>query len=50
MRLSRILMVLLLLAVVGAGVFFWRLPADVGYRYGVKRVGAVALSGAGKPT
>lgn len=45
MRLSRILMILLLLAVVGAGVFFWRLPADVGYRYGVKRVGAVALSG-----
>jgi len=45
MRLSRIIALLLLLAVIGAGVFFWRLPADVGYRYGVKRAGAVALSG-----
>jgi len=45
MRLSRIIAFLLLLAIIGAGVFLWRLPADVGYRYGVKRAGAVALSG-----
>lgn len=45
MRLSRIIALLLLLAIIGAGVFFWRLPADVGYRYGVKRAGPVALSG-----
>jgi len=45
MRLFRIVMLLLLLVVIGAGVFLWRLPADLGYRYGVKRPGAVALSG-----
>ena len=45
MRLSRIVALVLLLALVGAGFFLWRLPADVGYRYGVKRAGAVTLSG-----
>lgn len=45
MRLSRIIVLVLLLAIVAGGFYFWRLPADVGYRYAVKRPGAVTLSG-----
>lgn len=45
MRLSKILLVLLALAVVAGGVFLWRLPAGIGYRYGLKYFGPVALSG-----
>jgi hypothetical protein len=45
MRFSKLLLVLLALALVAGGVFFWWLPAGVGYRYGVKYLGPVALSG-----
>lgn len=45
MRILKFVVLALLLVAVGCGVYLWRLPADVGYRYGAKRVGAVALSG-----
>lgn len=45
MRLSKFFLVLLALAVLAGGVFFWRMPAGVGYRYGLKYLGPVALSG-----
>jgi len=45
MRLSKFFLVLLALAVLAGAVFFWRMPAGIGYRYGVKYLGPVALSG-----
>lgn len=45
MRLSKFFLVLLALAVLVGGVFFWLMPAGVGYRYGMKFLGPVALSG-----
>ena len=45
MRLLKVLAALLVLALIVAGVLLWTLPADVGYRYGTKYLGPVALSG-----
>jgi hypothetical protein len=45
MRPIKILLSLLLVAIIVAGVFAWRLPADVGYRYGARLLGPFALTG-----
>jgi len=45
MRFSKIILALLALAVVAGGAYLWRLPADVGYRFGSRYLGPVALSG-----
>jgi len=45
MRPIKILLVLVILAAIVAGVFAWRLPADVGYRYGARLLGPFALTG-----
>jgi general secretion pathway protein N len=45
MRILKILVGLLVLALVVAGVFAWTLPADVGYRYGAKYIAPLILTG-----
>ncbi|MFI4970565.1 MAG: type II secretion system protein N [Lysobacterales bacterium] len=45
MRFLKTLLALCVLALIVAGIFLWTLPADVGYRYGAKYLGPVALSG-----
>ncbi len=45
MRPIKILLSLILVAIIVAGVFAWRLPADVGYRYGARLLGPFALTG-----
>jgi general secretion pathway protein N len=45
MRLLKIAVSLIVLALVVLGVFMWTLPADVAYRYGSTRLGPVLLSG-----
>ena len=45
MRLVKIAVSLIVLAVLVLGVFAWTLPADVAYRYGATRLGPVQLSG-----
>jgi len=45
MRPIKILFVLVILVAIVAGVFAWRLPADVGYRYGAHLLGPFALTG-----
>jgi len=45
MRILKILLVLLVLALIVGGVVLWTLPADVAYRYGTRYLGPVALAG-----
>jgi len=45
MRILKILLALVLLAVVVAGIALWVMPADVGYRYAARHLGPVVLSG-----
>lgn len=45
MRPIKILLSILLVLLIIAGVFAWRLPADVGYRYGAHLLGPFALTG-----
>jgi general secretion pathway protein N len=45
MRVLKILLVLLVLALVVGGIVIWTLPADVAYRQGAKYMGPVVLTG-----
>lgn len=45
MRLLKSLLILVVLALVAAGLFAWTLPADIGYRYAARRLAPVMLSG-----
>ncbi|GAA0722405.1 type II secretion system protein N [Dokdonella soli] len=45
MRVFKILLALLVFVLVVAGILAWTLPADVGYRYGTRYLGPVALTG-----
>lgn len=45
MRLIKILLLLVVLAAIGIGIFFWRMPADLAVRYGARYLGPVSLSG-----
>jgi autotransporter translocation and assembly factor TamB len=45
MRFLKALGILVVVALVAAGIFAWTLPAEVGYRYGAKFLGPVALTG-----
>lgn len=45
MRITRILLLLVVLGLIAAGVFFWMLPASVAVRYGTKYLGPVTLTG-----
>jgi len=45
MRLIKYLFALVVLAAIVAGIYVWRMPADVGYRYGARLLGPLQLSG-----
>ena len=45
MRLIKYLFALVLLVAIVAGVYVWRMPAEVGYRYGARFLGPLALTG-----
>lgn len=45
MRITKILLLLVVLGLIAAGLLFWRLPASVAVRYGTKFLGPVTLSG-----
>jgi hypothetical protein len=45
MRFLKVILLLGVVALIVAGVLLWTLPADVGYRYGARYLGPVALSG-----
>ncbi len=45
MRFLKIILVALAFATIAGGLYLWRLPAEVGYRFGSRYLGPVALSG-----
>lgn len=45
MRLTKILLLLVVVGLVAAGLFFWKLPASFAIRYGTKYLGPVVLTG-----